>query len=186
MVNRTVTPAAIALETKELLRKRPIDKISVTTICDHVGIDRKTFYRYFKDKYDVVGWIYYHDFFENMPVQPDWNIWDYFTEIQKQLYTDREFYLNAFRYRGQNSFREYGSGLLMPIIHEEYCSCFENEEEEVFFVTHALEWTYDACEKWLSMSPCPPPEEFSEHFKIVFQLFSEKSAELIHESLNRE
>lgn len=185
MGNMAITQNTIALQTKQLLRTKPIDKISVTTICENSGIDRKTFYRYFKDKYDVIDWIYYHDFFEDMAPQPEWNIWDYFSEITRQFYTDREFYANAFRYKGQNSFRDYGTELLLPIIHEEYGDLFQTPEEEHFFVCHALEWSYDACENWLNQKPCPTPEEFARNFKDLFSKFSERSAELIRDSFQR-
>ncbi len=186
MGGKVITQDAIALQVKELLRKRPIDKISVTTICDNIGIDRKTFYRYFKDKYDVIDWIYYHDFFKDMQPQPEWNIWDYFTEITKQLHTDPTFYANAFKIKGQNSFRDYGTELLIPIIHEEYGDLFETSEDELFFVRHALDWTYDACQVWLSQKPLLSPEEFCKRFKELFQKFSSRSAELIEDSLRRE
>lgn len=186
MGGKVITQDAIALQTKELLRKRPIEKISVTTICDNVGIDRKTFYRYFKDKYDVIDWIYFHDFFEDMKPQPEWNIWDYFTEITRQLHTDPAFYANAFKNRGQNSFRDYGTDLLIPIIHEEYGDLFATQEEEQFFIHHALNWTFDACQVWLSQKPLLTPEEFGKKYKDLFRKFSSRSSKLIEESLQRE
>jgi AcrR family transcriptional regulator len=39
-----------------LMKKQDIDKISVSAICNEVGISRATFYRYFKDKFAIVEW----------------------------------------------------------------------------------------------------------------------------------
>lgn len=184
MSNIKITQAAIAMEAKALFRKQPIEKVSVTMICDQVGIDRKTFYRYFKDKFDVIDWIYYHDFFADMEPQEDWNIWDYFTEIQRQIFSDREFYLNAFRYQGQNSFRDYGKELLMPIVHKEYGDVFNDPEFEAFIAGNAFNLTCDACERLLS-GKITDQEEFTRQFKTFFMLFSERNAAMLKDNLER-
>lgn len=41
---------------KELLDHYPVEKITVTQIVDQCGVTRPTFYRHFKDKYDLVNW----------------------------------------------------------------------------------------------------------------------------------
>lgn len=43
---------------KELIKMRPLDKIAVTDIVTEAGMTRQTFYRYFKDKYDLVNWYF--------------------------------------------------------------------------------------------------------------------------------
>lgn len=40
----------------ELMKKKPVDKITVTEIVEHSGMTRQTFYRCFLDKYDLVNW----------------------------------------------------------------------------------------------------------------------------------
>ena len=43
---------------KELIKNRPLDKITVTDIVIKAGMTRHTFYRYFMDKYDLVNWYF--------------------------------------------------------------------------------------------------------------------------------
>ncbi|MEI3327292.1 MAG: TetR/AcrR family transcriptional regulator C-terminal domain-containing protein [Thomasclavelia sp.] len=43
---------------KELIKNRPLDKITVTDIVIKAGMTRQTFYRYFMDKYDLVNWYF--------------------------------------------------------------------------------------------------------------------------------
>lgn len=43
---------------KELMVKQSLDKITVTDIVKRSGMTRQTFYRYFKDKYDLVNWYF--------------------------------------------------------------------------------------------------------------------------------
>jgi probable dihydroxyacetone kinase regulator len=43
---------------KELMTHQSLDKITVTDIVRSSGMTRQTFYRYFKDKYDLVNWYF--------------------------------------------------------------------------------------------------------------------------------
>ena len=52
---------------KELIKNRPLDKITVTDIVIKAGMTRQTFYRYFMDKYDLVNW-----YFENFSTNGEW------------------------------------------------------------------------------------------------------------------
>lgn len=42
----------------ELSEEKPLDKISVTDIVKRAGAGRQTFYNHFKDKNDLLYWIY--------------------------------------------------------------------------------------------------------------------------------
>ena len=49
----------IALALRKLLVKKPIEEIRVTEICREAEIERPTFYYHFKDKYDLMAWMFY-------------------------------------------------------------------------------------------------------------------------------
>lgn len=48
----------IAEAMKRILVKKPLEKIFVTDICKEAEIERPTFYYHFKDKYDLMAWIF--------------------------------------------------------------------------------------------------------------------------------
>ena len=54
-----ITKLWIADKMKDLMKQKPIDKIRVTEICRAAEIERPTFYYHFKDKYDLVAWIFF-------------------------------------------------------------------------------------------------------------------------------
>ena len=56
-----ITKRWIADTMRELMRHKSIDKIRVTEICRAAEIERPTFYYHFKDKYDLVAWMFYGD-----------------------------------------------------------------------------------------------------------------------------
>ncbi|MCR5160207.1 MAG: TetR family transcriptional regulator [Lachnospiraceae bacterium] len=60
---KDLTKKHIAENMKELMRKKPLAKIRTTEICDKAQIDRSTFYYHFRDKYDLVAWIFYDSAF---------------------------------------------------------------------------------------------------------------------------
>ncbi|MBQ1549066.1 MAG: TetR family transcriptional regulator [Clostridia bacterium] len=186
MANSQIMKEAIGAKTKELLGQQTIEKITVSHICEKTGIDRKTFYRYFKDKYEVVEWIYHHDYYEKIGATDDWNMWDYFTETAKRVYAERDWFLNAFLFQGQNSFRDYFVDLYMPIAMNEYRHCFASEEMARFFISNTLNFAFDAFEKWFRSSPLPSFEEFNKEFKTGCQNFYSLTSEYARESLERD
>lgn len=51
----------IADTMRELMKHKSIEKIRVTEICKAAEIERPTFYYHFRDKYDLVAWMFYGD-----------------------------------------------------------------------------------------------------------------------------
>jgi len=54
----------IAEAMKQLLVKKPLDKIFVTEICRKAEIERPTFYYHFQDKYDLMAWIFFQSAYD--------------------------------------------------------------------------------------------------------------------------
>ena len=73
-------------------------------------MNRKSFYYHFRDKYDLVNWIFYVDFIERMEWSSCRNEWDMLEALCSHFYRERLFYQNALQVEGQNSFREYFCG----------------------------------------------------------------------------
>ena len=51
-----ITKHALEASLKNILLKKPLNKITVKDIADDCGINRMTFYYHFKDIYDLVEW----------------------------------------------------------------------------------------------------------------------------------
>ena len=56
-----ITKMWIAGKMREIMKHKSIDKIRVTEICRAAEIERPTFYYHFKDKYDLVAWMFCRD-----------------------------------------------------------------------------------------------------------------------------
>ncbi len=61
-MKRKTSKEILADSFRELSEKMPIDKITVREIAENCGYSAATFYRQFKDKYDLIAWDYARDF----------------------------------------------------------------------------------------------------------------------------
>ncbi len=59
-MRRKTTKEILAESFRELAENRPADKITVQEIVDNCDYSPATFYRQFKDKYDLIAWDYVH------------------------------------------------------------------------------------------------------------------------------
>lgn len=108
MSNNMITKDALGKALKVLLEKKPLSKISVKDITEYCNISRNTFYYHFRDKYELINWIFYTDMLENVNSFNDPSkLTNSFVNVCKCLYANRKFYLACFQYIGQNSLYEY-------------------------------------------------------------------------------
>ena len=57
-MKRKTAKEILAESFRELARSKPVDKITVPSIIENCGYSKTTFYRLFKDKYDLMAWDY--------------------------------------------------------------------------------------------------------------------------------
>ncbi len=97
------TQNAIAQATKQLVEERGFTAVTVTTIMGAAHLRRQTFYDHFKDKYDVVAWIYQNEAHSVTEHTQSGN----WTAVLKALvhYFDnnRRFYRDVLAVEGQNA-----------------------------------------------------------------------------------
>ena len=115
MADANITKRALASSMKELMLGKPFEKISVIDICEGCGMNRKSFYYHFKDKYDLVNWIFYTDFITLASSRTYESGWDLLVLVVDLFYRDPDFYRIALKIEGQNSFRDYFYESISPI-----------------------------------------------------------------------
>ena len=92
----------IAEKMRELMKHKPIDKIRVTEICQAAGIERPTFYYHFRDKYDLMAWIFCHSAEETDVVSVESS-----AEAMRRMKNDILFYRRAYEDSSQNALWKY-------------------------------------------------------------------------------
>ena len=160
MADSNITKRALAAALKEVMEQKPFAKINVSDICERCDMSRKSFYYHFRDKYDLLNWIFDMDFFriaEGMETSQPWTV---MTTLCDYFYDNRDFYRRALRVTGQNSFLEHYREMLAPILR----GVLENVRDESAYMEFHIAFYQDALtgalERWLSAPDCVSSEEF--------------------------
>lgn len=124
MSESLITKRALSASIKQLMEKVPLAKISIQDIVDNCGLNRQTFYYHFKDKYDLVNWVYYSEVIESISEYSNYDHWsDGIYRVFLNLVKNKEFYVNALNTPGQNAFDRY----LFDVTHEQNLMKVVNE-----------------------------------------------------------
>lgn len=161
MSNSQVTKRALAASMKNLMGKKPMEKINITDIVEGCNMNRQSFYYHFKDKYDLVNWIFYTELILTIK--------DYSTEklglLEKAceyFYENKSFYKNAFEVTGQNSFSEYFIEIIQPILKIQLNEIFRSKKDVDFYATFYADATRISISRWLIEGAKIPPDKFVE------------------------
>lgn len=110
MPNAEFTKLMIAGGLKQILESTPFADVSVGDIAKYCKISRNTFYYHFRDKYDIISWIFYTEITPIIGEDVNIEHWsDGLLSLCQYMQENRKFYLNVLAFQGQNSF----SGCLM-------------------------------------------------------------------------
>lgn len=164
MKDRTKTMFADALLT--LLENKDLSKVRVLELCKLCGTDRQTFYYHFKDKYDLVAWIYERDLQETFLENPHTPSKEQIEFLLRRLEKRQFFYSKAFQDMTQNSLFHYmhtANCRITQSVAVERAGGRELTEKELFsikFVSYA--WVCSIAE-WIKNRCIPAPEVFADH-----------------------
>ncbi|SHH35284.1 TetR/AcrR family transcriptional regulator C-terminal domain-containing protein [Clostridium grantii] len=119
----TLTKKALAESLKILMKKATLDKINVTDVVSHCGVNRQTFYYHFKDIYDLVEWIYKTEAVESINKYKSYNTWQQgFFMIFEYVGNNLEFCTNCFNSLGREHLDRFlydiTFGFLMGVVDE--------------------------------------------------------------------
>ena len=168
MADSGITKKALASALKELMSEKPFVSISVSEICDKCDMNRKSFYYHFKDKEDLVNWIFDTEFVAVLQaevIDEDKATLgeriDYFTKVMKLFYDNRKFYKKAFLIEGQNSFNEHFRELTYPIFAKKIELIYDDEEISDFQISFFADSIIYSIKRWITSSQPMTPEEYT-------------------------
>ena len=81
-------------------------------------MNRKSFYYHFRDKYDLVVWIFEQEFSQMCKNQQVISIWDTTALLCSYFYENKSFYKRILKVNGQNSFADYFAALCSNALKE--------------------------------------------------------------------
>lgn len=166
MADSFITKKAMANALKELMAEKPFKKISITNICDKCEMNRKSFYYHFKDKYDLVNWIFDMECMEIAQENKMLEKWDFISVLFKYFYENRNFYRKCLEIEGQNSLSEHFQELITPAIKNRLQEIIGDEHLTDFQVCFLTDAVCSAIKRWLLDKECMSSEEFLKQMKI--------------------
>lgn len=148
-----VTKRALEASLKNLLLKKPLDKITISDITEDCGINRMTFYYHFKDIYDLVEWSCVEDAKKALDGKKTYDTWqEGLFQILKAVLENKPFIMNVYRSVSRERVEEYlysvTYDLLIKVVEEKAIGMEVREEDKeaianfykYSFVGVMLEW----------------------------------------------
>ena len=148
-----ITKRALEQSLKNLLREKPLSKITVTDITEDCGISRMTFYYHFKDIYDLVEWACMEDAAKALANKKTYDTWQQgFLQILQSLQKDKVFYINVYHSISREYIEQYlyklTYDLLINVVEEKSQGMSIRPEDKQFiadfykyaFVGLTLDW----------------------------------------------
>jgi len=165
MIHKQSIEETLAESLKELLKSTPFKKITVKDIVDNCEVTRTTFYRHFKDKYELMNWIYFHKIQGFLDQNPQISKWkDLLYLVTAFLYENQTFFASIVSFNEQNSFREflygYGSDYCIAQIRNSLHSEAVPKEEAVAVKIY-IDGTIRVLFDWLEAGCPEAPEELA-------------------------
>ena len=184
MADSNITKRALATAMRELMDEVPFEKIQVAHICERCSMNRKSFYYHFKDKYDLLNWIFDTEiisFVQSLSgtAQLEQRV-EVFQEICNYFYKNRDFYRKALKIQGQNSFSEHLREYMTPILKNRLLYLLGDGGDD-FTLNFYLDAIVCTIERWLLEKECMPPEQFVSKFLSLIHF----GAAAIHNEFNR-
>lgn len=168
------TKRAIEASLKNLLSKKPLNKITVNDIIEDCGISRPTFYYHFKDIYDLVDWACLEDARIALDGKTSYDTWQQgFTQILYAVKANKEFVMNVYRCISRGQVERFLTplvdSLVMEIIHE-LSAGMTIHSEDFAFVARIYSYTFiGLILDWIQDDMKGVPEKIVEKFSLVIQ-----------------
>jgi len=181
MADAVQTKRAIADSLKALSKEKPFDKISVGDIAAYCNVNRQTFYYHFQDKYDLLTWIYYEDYYKPSLEGLSFDTWDSCMErMLVLLREDKVFAVNTIKHAGEDMIRIFlkdtenilGSAIDLIKNNPELAGGFMNavDTEEQRFI--ARFFAYGVCGiimEWVQTGMKEDPGEIASRMRVLLE-----------------
>ena len=173
MAETNFTKRALAAALKELMKDIPFHKITISDICDQCDMSRKSFYYHFRDKYDLINWIFESEYIspleeqlahyqpanENEMSAIDIR-WALVEHLCQYFHENKGFYGKVFQIRGQNCFTDYFKDLLRPLMVAKFNALPYDQRVIEFSTEFYMDSSLSALERWIVEKNAVPPTEF--------------------------
>ena len=162
----------------KLVREKRFSAITIEDVCERSSISRRTFYRYYADKYALLHDVYLECFFSKIDMAENDDFWDIFGKICQQIASDKKFFKHAFEVKGQNGFWELARSILTPYFMKEAPSYDFIDNIKEYFVSTDLDRLFHLIEYWISSGMKQSAKEFSKWIRASYYIYGMWTSQL--------
>ena len=159
MADSHMTKKALAAAFRDLTFTEPYAKISIGDICKRCNMSRKTFYYHFKDKEDLVNWIFHTEFVLRAREKNYDSVWQGLEDLMRYFYRHHVFYRKILQENGPTSFSAYFSELIHAVFVEKLHAIIGDSKAGDFQVNFLADGLVCMLKRWLAQPDCLAPEE---------------------------
>lgn len=170
MADSNITKKALSNALRQLMEEMPFKKISVADICEKCDMNRKSFYYHFRDKYDLVNWIFDTEFIALARNRTSDDRWEFIEMMCGYFYDNRSFYSKVLQIKGQNSFSEHFREFMHPLLRNRITEIVGKKDIPDLCVDFFADGIFCSMERWLLDKHCMPPSQFVSIIKQLVEL----------------
>ncbi|MCI9535298.1 MAG: TetR family transcriptional regulator [Lachnospiraceae bacterium] len=109
----------LADSVKRCMKYTPVDRITVKDIAEGCGLTRQTFYRNFKDKYDLINWYFDKLVQQSLgQIETGSRVGESLARKLAFIQEEKAFFCGAFRSDDHNSLKEHDFELILQFYHQ--------------------------------------------------------------------
>ncbi len=151
---------------RKLVRQKKLNNVTINDICEMAEIGKRTFYRYYADKYALFEDTYIKEFYNKLDITEDIYLYDIWERMAAQMYDEREFFSHAIASREQNGFWDIVSNLLLPYIQKLLTSDPYIDRDKEYYIRKDIEITLHHFEGWIENGFRQSPQELVEYIRM--------------------
>ena len=166
--NRTKQMFADKLQ--EMAKKKLIREIQVKDLCEACGVERTTFYYHFRDKYDLVAWIFIQYYTEESDLSSFPNDEKMICRMFYRMQEHRAFFLNALQDHSQNNLAQYMLDFYIDYERKAVCQYLNTDTLDEALEYEIRQYSFGCMGhtiEWLQGKNHYTPEQFAHYHYMV-------------------
>lgn len=176
------TKRALAASLKNLLLKKPLNKITINDIAEDCGINRMTFYYHFKDIYDLIEWMFLEEAARALEGNKTYDTWQQgFLNILYVVEENRPFIMNVYHSVSREQVELYLYKVLYDLVIgvvEEKAEGMSVREEDKQFIADFYKYAFVGIVlNWIRNDMKEDPRQIIHHLSILVQGDIERALE---------
>ncbi|MCC5911058.1 MAG: TetR/AcrR family transcriptional regulator C-terminal domain-containing protein [Clostridiaceae bacterium] len=169
-----ITKELFAQALKNQIKTTSLQQITIKEISKECGLNRRTFYRHFKDIYDLVEWIYQIEILDQINQDIDFFHWrDGFLAILNYFSYNKEISYSVFKTSDRKNLEKFLYSTMMqlitPVIEQEsYDTGIPQHKKDFLSNFYALSFTAIIIQ-WVDRGMKDNPEDIVKNISLVLQ-----------------